>query len=384
MRQHDFANVYPTLTGTTKEFERAYSELVKVYQDIRIEKELHYQFLQMLLENVNVAVVCFDASGKVTATNSAAKSLFGVSSVQQMDTHNEIVGNLYQHVVASDTSFREPVRMKRGNEEMQLAVTSTRFKIMDTGYLLVSMQDIRHELETHELDSWRKLIRVLTHEIMNSVTPISSLSESLFGMLKEREKCPDQRVDFTQDELDDLRNGLSTIESRSKSLVVFVNAYKSLLKLPRPVLSDIQVNELLEHIRHLLGPELTSKKIAFLTDIADPSLTIKADKGMVEQVVINLIRNAIEGVDETNAESPKIRCRAFSDEKITILEIEDNGKGIPEDIRDEIFVPFFTTKEKGSGIGLSISRQIMSLHRGTITFLSKSGTKTIFRLSFPF
>lgn len=383
IRQHDFANVYPALTSTTREFEKAFSELVKVYQDIRIEKEIHYQFLQLLLENINVAVICFDNTGKVSAANSAAKNLLGAHAFRDIDLPDRILGNLYNEVLATNSAFREPVVVKKGNEEMRLAVTASRFRIQDNAYLLVSLQDIRHELEIQELDSWRKLIRVLTHEIMNSVTPISSLSEALCSLLKEKEKQPACAPGLTMEEMEDLRNGLATIEGRSKSLVVFVNAYKSLLKLPRPVLSVIPVNEMLEHLRQLLRPELLSGSIELVIDLRDPTLTIRADKGMLEQVLINLIRNAIEGVDRERGEAPEIICRAYTAGKITILEIQDNGKGIPEEIMPEIFVPFFTTKEKGSGIGLSLSRQIMSLHGGTITFYSKPGIKTLFRLVFP-
>jgi len=380
IKKRDFSNIYPTLSNTSQEFRRAFEDLIKAYQEIKIEKELHYQYLQQLIENIRVAIVCFDDSGTVISINSPAKELLGVSFVQHIQTISAISPPLYQALTSIKSTSRKLISVTIGGEIFQLAIHSSRFKLLEKEYLLVSLQNIRQELDDQELESWKKLIRVLTHEIMNSVTPISSLSSALNDMLKDETGRLKEILAFQADDLEDLHCGLNTIENRSKGLLGFVNSYKSLTKLPNPSFTEFKVSELIHSIQQLMEPRMLSQKVSMTIDLPDPSMSISADRSMIEQVLINLVTNSMEAI--SGIENPQIKIRAYSQKREKMIEVQDNGKGIPDENIKDVFIPFFSTKESGSGIGLSISRQIMSLHGGTITVRSEPGSGAVFSLGF--
>ena len=268
--------------------------------------------------------------------------------------------------------------MLKEGELKNLSLRATEFILKNNHYKIVSIQDIKSELEEKEVESWQKLIRVLTHEIMNSAIPISTLSSVISQMLEDEQGNPLPLSDLEDDISEDVLGGLKTIESRSKGLVKFVDAYKSLTKIDPPKFETVSLKKLVADITKLLKPDLDGRQIELSIEI-DKSHKVKGDSELLAQVLINLLKNAMEALEDMKG---KIAIESKILGGRTVLALSDNGPGIEPDILENIFVPFFSTKKKGSGIGLSLSRQIMRLHKGSIAVQSKLGVGTTFVLTF--
>src|SRR5690606_11575781 len=244
---------------------------------------------------------------------------------------------------------------------------------------LISLQNIQNELEEKEMEAWQNLGRVLTHEIMNSVTPISSLAGIIEDEIKQH-LVPGAPI-LQPEEMSDIHLSLQTISKRSESLIEFVKEFRSLSNIPKPKPTSVNVQLLLEELATLYKMELNERDIRLLISVYPEDLTILADKGMIEQVLINLIKNAIQAFDEQPVK--EITLRAFVSERSRpVISVKDNGSGIDPEALEKIFIPFFTTKKHGSGIWLSLSRQIMRQHQGTLGVKSTVGTGTEFFLRF--
>jgi signal transduction histidine kinase len=275
---------------------------------------------------------------------------------------------------------KELVKVEDKNETLQLAIYATELKMREQHFTLVSLQNIQSELEEKEMQAWQNLIRVLTHEIMNSVTPIASLASTVNNLLPDgrSEQKPGREIDV--DSITEMRSALQTIEKRSEGLLHFVDAYRSLTRIPKPDFKIFPVAELFERGAQLMRPRVKEKAVAFSAHVEPATLELTADPQLIEQVLINLLLNAIQAVE--NQPDARIQLNALMNERgRVVIQVIDNGPGIIEEVRDKIFIPFFTTKQDGSGIGLSLSRQIMRLHRGTITVRSEP-KETIFALQF--
>jgi signal transduction histidine kinase len=271
----------------------------------------------------------------------------------------------------------------RNTNDISLAIHATELRLRGKSYKLIALQNIQTELQQKEIEAWQNLTRVLRHEIMNSITPIASLTETLNQILKEDiTKAEGNGTYQIEDEsVDDLKDGLNTIENRSKGLVRFVDAYRDYTTIPKPKFSTISVHKLFDHINHLLGVEMDSLGIEFEITLSPENLEINADKELIEMVLINLIKNAKEALLEKEEARIELRGR-IDNERRAIIEVKDNGPGIIKEAVDRIFIPFYSTKKEGSGIGLALSRQIMQLHHGSLTVKSEPDIYTIFTLQF--
>ncbi len=364
-----------------EELQDAYKVLAEVFRRLNRQKAANHQYLEAVVEHVGVALVCFDDLGAVTMMNEPARRLFGMPHLNSVRTFAHIDERLPEVLRGLADGERALFSMKRGDDSLQLVLYATRFELLEERYKLVSFQNIRQELDQREIDSWQKLIRVLTHEIMNSVTPITSLSRLIRDtMIDETGSTPAFRA-LTPQEQSDMLRSVTAIHTRSRGLIDFVEAYRSFAKLPSPVFSDFTVLPLLERVRTLMASELDERKIALALECASPELVIRADVGQAEQVLINLLRNAVEALAETP--DGRITLRASRDEQDKVLiQVEDNGPGIAPGNLDDIFVPFFTTKRNGTGVGLSVSRQIMQANNGLISVRSAPGAGSVFTLKF--
>ncbi|NOR88572.1 MAG: GHKL domain-containing protein, partial [Bacteroidales bacterium] len=261
-------------------------------------------------------------------------------------------------------------------EIMQLSIQATEFKKKGEEYLLVSVKNIHSELERKEIDSWQKLIRVLTHEIMNSITPISSLASTVKDLLPET-----QANNLENDDLESMHQALSTISRRSHGLLNFVEIYRDLTRIPKPAFRKVTVKDLLFEAKLMLLHKSELENLDVIIETMPDDIAITADPSLIEQVLINLLINAMQALGK--AENPKIIMTSrFNKNDRVIIEIADNGHGINHDLMDKIFMPFFTSKKEGSGIGLSLSRQIMHLHKGNIFVKSVEGKGSVFTLNF--
>ena len=359
----------------------AYKLITSEYQRLNLEKEAHYQYLESVIEHVSVALICLDAEGAVVLMNQQAKKLFKAPYLPGARSFTRVDKNLPEILQRLVDGERHLVSIKIEDESLQLVLYATEFQLLNHNYKLVSFQNIRDELEQREIDSWQKLIRVLTHEIMNSVTPIISLTSIIREMLLPDNDDRLAITEFSAEQNEDLLRSIKSIESRSKGLLSFVQAYTNLTNLPAPVFETVAVTNLFNQVGTIMQPALEKNRIRFEVNCEAGNLAIRADPQMIEQVLINLIKNATEALVEVR--EPSIQLRAFNNRQgKCLLQVVDNGPGIDPAHLESIFIPFFTTKRNGSGVGLSISRQIMYVNKGLLSVKTAPGKGCIFTLRF--
>lgn len=385
IRYSDFTRTFQveSLDSSFDKLKKSFNEVIKDFQEVRAEKEENYYYLQTVIQHIGISLIAYSKDGKVELINNATKKLFQVRSLNNIQSLKEFSPELVQKLLTIRHGENTLVRVQEKDELLQLAIYATEFKIHNRTILLTSIKNIQDELEEKEMESWQKLIRVLTHEIMNSITPISSLSSTISYLLKDlantlQEKNTDADDIETIMEVD---SALETIHKRTDGLLHFVNTYRDLTKIPTPTFSIFTIRTLFTNIKMLLEEEMRSKNISCDIRIEPESLELSADEKLIEQVIINLVKNAIHALD--GHPSPKIELYAFLNKRGRItIQVTDNGQGILPNVLDKIFIPFFTTKPQGSGIGLSLSKQILRLHGGNITAYSEPDKETKFTLTF--
>jgi two-component system nitrogen regulation sensor histidine kinase NtrY len=362
--------------GSFAELYAALAKVIEAFRTARAEKEEQGLYLQTVVQHVGIGLLVFQPDGEVELINDAARRLLKVRPIKNIrdleSSYPDFVGALRR----LKPRERGLVKVDVGDEQLQLSLYAAEFKLRGRDFTLVSIQDIRSELEEKEIEAWQKLIRVLTHEIMNSMTPISSLAGTVQGLVAET--CG---AEAESESLADIHAALRTIQKRSEGLLHFVDGYRNLARVPKPDLKLFPASDLFADVAPLLQERLAEYGIR-LSASADPArLELLADPDLLEQVLINLVLNAADAL--AGGADPRVDIVASLDERgRPVIQVRDNGPGIAAENLDKVFVPFFSTKEGGSGIGLSLSRQIMRLHGGSITVASKPGIETVFTLRF--
>ena len=361
------------------ELHAEFTEVIKEFQRTKLEKEEHLRFLQTIVDHVGIGLIAFDPSGEVELINNAAKKLLKIPRLRNIHDLASVSPKIVQKLSKLSPGGNDLVKLKRDDELLQLSIKATGFVLHKQRLMLVAMQNIQNELEEEEMKSWQNLIRVLTHEIMNSITPIASLSSTAYGLLKSGHAC--EVPESLNETIDDVRHAVNTIEKRSKGLLTFIENYRELTRIPKPEFKIVKIRDLFERVEYLMKDQFVESSINFNIQIEPQSLEITADPALIEQVLINLCKNALEAVKDIDR--PKIKLKAATDDiGNPVIKVIDNGKGIAEEVSEKIFIPFFTTKQQGSGIGLSLSRQILRLHKATIGVTSTPNEKTVFKLRF--
>jgi nitrogen fixation/metabolism regulation signal transduction histidine kinase len=359
--------------------EDAYRVLSAQFTRLSLQKAANHQYLEAAIEHVGIALISLDEAGNVVMINEPARRLFGLPHVPSVKTLARLDPRLPALMERLGNGDRDLLRVQRGDDTLQLVLYATTFTLLDSHYKLVSFQNIRDELDRREIESWQKLIRVLTHEIMNSVTPIISLSKLIQETLAAHGSA-DAPV-LTLDERSDLLRSANAVHSRSSGLLDFVRAYRSFASVPVPSIADGEVGPLLERVRTLMADALAAQHVVMDTRY-EAGLVFHADPLQIEQVLINLTRNAIEALADTP--EPRIMLQASRNEQQRVLvQVADNGPGIDPAHLDNIFVPFFTTRRGGSGVGLSISRQLVQANKGFISVKAGDAGGSVFTLSLP-
>ena len=368
-----------TVVLTATELSTAFSDVSREFQQAKLEKEEHFRFLQTIIDHVGIALIAFNPDGRVELMNNAAKKLLKIprlGNINEIEPISPVLADKLSHISPGD---KDLVRLQQADDLLQLSIYATGFILRQQQLILVAMQNIQSELEEKEMISWQNLIRVLTHEIMNSITPIASLASTANGLLKNDPEC--QVPEELNEVITDVGHAVKTIEKRSKGLITFIDNYRKLTRIPKPDFKIVQVKELFERVESLMKEQIEKTAIKCKSEIDPQSLTITADPALIEQVLINLCKNSVEAL--SGVLRPKIKLKARTDGLGNpIIKVIDNGKGITEEVAERIFIPFFTTKPEGSGIGLSLSRQIIRLHKGTISIASTPGERTVFKLRF--
>jgi nitrogen fixation/metabolism regulation signal transduction histidine kinase len=345
----------------------------------RKEKDSEYQFFKNIVQHVGIGILTFKKDGAIQIINNAAKRLLRVDKVERISELREASDLLVEAFLKLKTGGRELIRLKSGDETIQLSIFAIELTLRGEEVKLISMSNIQSELEEKEMEAWQNLVRVLTHEIMNSVTPISSLA----GVVEEelQKKLETNHLSMQRDEAEDMHLSVQTISKRSEGLIKFVKEFRSLTHIPKPKVLQVAVKPLLDELAMLHKKELADNNIAISVLVEPETMLVMADKTLIEQVLINLIKNAIQAFGEKT--DKKISLYAHLNETGNVLiSVKDNGTGIEPEALEKIFIPFFSTKKTGSGIGLSLSRQIMRQHEGNISVKSEMGEGTEFVLRF--
>jgi len=354
-----------------RELSDALNNVQARFQKIRTEQEEQYRYLQTIIQHIGVGLLVIKNNGQIHLANNASKRLLGAFRLKMIDDLLKIDENLPKTLMEMDRGSRQIYKIIRDEEIQTLLFYATDFIVNDQPFRLVTVQNIQSELDEKEMEAWQNLIRILTHEIMNSITPIISLSATAKKIL-----CSDaliQSVNTNEQELlQDAQDSLITIEKRGQGLLAFVENYRKLTRIPKPEIERIAVESLFSRLLALFEHDLKSH-LKITVNIHPENFQIFADQTQIEQVLINLFKNACEAV--TDIEHPEIILQAFLDPfGRPTIEVKNNGVPIPAETVEKIFIPFFTTKPKGSGIGLSLSRQIMRQHGGALLHrLDKQG-----------
>ncbi len=380
VRYHDFS-LSPGIDGLGGSFadlNATFRELSGQFQRAREEKEEQYRYLQTVVQHVGVGLLSLRADGRVDLLNHAAKRMLRVPYLRHIDDLPPMFQQLRDEIKRLRPGEKSLLKLDFADEVLQLSIATTEFKLRDQLYKLVSLQNIQVELEEKEAEAWQSLTRVLTHEIMNSLTPIASLAATASSLLPETDGEDSAAVSSRSQ---DVTEALLTINRRSQGLMRFVHAYRSVALIPKPQFRIFPVRELFQRVEKLLQDKLRRQGIDFRVEIEPLSLEMTADPDLTEQVLINLLLNAMEAL--VGCGNPHILLSSRMNERgRVVIRISDNGPGIASEAREKIFIPFFTTKKEGSGIGLSFSRQVMRLHGGVIAVQSPPGGGSVFTLRF--
>ncbi len=364
---------------------QSFNDINSTFRLISKEKEIQYQYLQQILELVDTGILSYDIeSGEMNWMNNAFKKMLNIPYLKTIHSLKKREKNLYDAVLSVQPNNSIVVTINHDNRSLKLLLSASLFQTESKTNKLIAFQNIREALDENESLAWQKLLSVMTHEIMNSIAPISSLAETLSKQvsgIKNQESG--RKVNLITDSshlIPDIELGLETIKKRSEGLLKFAQSYRNLNKVTKPNLSKVYVRDIFENILNLMHPTLENKAIEIEVVLRETNLIAEIDVNLIEQVLINLLVNAIEAVKDK--EHPKIILSAYTEQTKVIIKIADNGIGISSELLDKIFIPFFSTKKTGSGIGLSLCKQIMLLHKGIIQVQSIENEGSVFVLQF--
>ena len=357
---------------------QGFNEINSTFKDISKERETQYQYLQKILELIDTGILMYaEDNGEVVWMNESLKKMLHLPYLKTIHSLTKRDEDLYKQILALKPGETKIGTAHLDRAAFKILLSGTAFQTDGRIFKLIAFQNVNEALDETESKAWQKLLSVMTHEIMNSIAPISSLAETLKRRLQQSVKS----LNNESGALDDLELGITTIQRRSEGLLKFAETYRNLNKITQPNLKKIYVRDLFENLHHLMEPTLEQKEIEMEIILKDPDLVLEADTNLIEQVLINLVVNAIEAVKET-ANGRIVLSGYIASTRKTVIKVSDNGLGMSEEVMDKIFIPFFSTKKTGSGIGLSLCKQIMMLHHGNINVQSVEGEGTVFMLSF--
>lgn len=378
VKNEDSTLRFPVHTGNkaVNDLNSSLNRINELIKTIRFELQEQEQYYKAILEHVSAGIIVYNENGNIILSNDAARNLLDYESLTHINQLMRIDKNLYTAIKELQPGDQKLVSFTGKKQIQQLSVKSTLFKTARENLLLVAFHDVKNEMEVKELESWIKLIRVLTHEIMNSVAPITSLSETILQYYNDLNgNMPSEKV------IKNTIKGLEVINERGAGLISFVENYRKLTRIPPPEKKPVSLEQLLDNTLTLINTSPPGNNIPITSEVAPPDLQVLADKKQISQVLINLVKNSVEALKDMPEGTIKIKASLTETGRVQIT-VADNGPGIPEELMDKIFIPFFTAKESGTGIGLSLSRQIMLMHGGTLKMESTPGKQTTAILEF--
>ena len=355
----------------------SYNNIIDIVKKARLDQQAQYLYFQYTLEHISTGIISYKKDGTIDLFNKSAQKILGINKLVTIDDINHIKIGLSDKLKKIEMGKDKLLHLKTTNSEKRVLIKASRFVLMNDEITLLSLQDIKTELDTEELNAWQKLIRVLTHEIMNSIGPMKSITTTTLKLFRNND-ITKKAQDINDEIIEDTVLGLQTIQERNKGLMNFVKSYKKLIKVPVPKKQNINIEKLFQNLEQLFKDDFSSNQIKAIFSISKEIESIKADETLLSQVLINLVKNAIEALD--NSKDKHIKVSAQTTDSKCYIEVSDNGKGISDEVKSQIFIPFYTTKKEGDGIGLSLSRQIILAHDGDITVESKLGKGSKFTI----
>ncbi|MES2426805.1 MAG: ATP-binding protein [Bacteroidota bacterium] len=375
----DFSRHFDVKRAPTelKPLRKGFNEINTTFKTISRERETQYHYLQKILELVDTGIISYEQeTGEIGWLNESFKKIFGIPYLKTIYSLQKRDEALYNEAMKLKPGDSKVVSISRNKQLIKILLTVSVMRSDDKIYRLLAFQNISEALDETESKAWQKLLNVMTHEIMNSVAPISSLADTLKNRLQHY-----QQETSSNSDLDDLELGIDTIKRRSEGLLKFTESYRNLNKITKLDLKRVLVRDLFENLNNLMQPTLAQKNIELNIVLRDTQMAIEIDLNLIEQVLINLLVNAIEAVKDSPEPSITLNAEMSLNNK-PVLKIADNGIGMPPDLIEKIFIPFFSTRKSGSGIGLSLCKQIMMLHQGNIQVQSVANEGSVFILLF--
>ncbi|MBV6646367.1 MAG: hypothetical protein KI790_13010 [Cyclobacteriaceae bacterium] len=371
--QPERSKAYQALYGS-------FQEVIEAFKALETDKAAQLHFLDKLIDEIEFGIICFGADDKIKVMNQAAITITGFPKITHWQNTKSTSTQLLEELTNLPNGKNQLLEIPLRGRHRQFSVNKTSITIKEETVRIVAIQDIRNEIQQKEIEAWHRLISILTHEIMNTVTPLVSLSETMQLIVESNAGSAKEPKDITSENLNDLYSSIITSRERSEGILQFVKNYRKLTKIPKPVLEIIDLSDIARSVSKLLETQLNQSEINLRIDLKPRS--IEADKGLIEQVLINLIKNAIESISESQ-NTGTIDITSSQSSGFIHLKVTDDGPGIPYTKLNQVFVPFYTSKPEGSGIGLSLSRQIMNLHGGYLDLESDPHQQTTFTMAFP-
>lgn len=364
-----------------------FSELGKAFQDIllrfqsdRQEQEEQVRHLKAVIGHVPVPLISIKQDGQVTLWNNAVRRMFGSTNILRLQDLAQFGTEFCKEIDSMKAGEKRLIAFQTDNMTQHLSISMTQVIFATEQERLFSLQNIQNELDSSQLQAWQDLVKVLTHEIMNSITPVASLANTAADLVADTKQQALEQQDI-QEQLNDIASAVTTVARRSESLMSFVSSYRKLTHLPEPTKDVFGVSELLAQVAELAKQQEDAQDITFIQNVQPQGLQMNADKTMLEQVMINLVKNAQQAIKGVS--SPQISIQATLDRHGQVrIEVADNGPGIDKEIANKIFIPFFTTKREGSGVGLALTSQVMNAHGGSVKVSSSESGGALFSLVF--
>nr|WP_226904974.1 HAMP domain-containing sensor histidine kinase [Pedobacter schmidteae] len=367
--------------GAFPELYRFFNELIKINKDMQLENDAMFQLIKTILEQIPTGIIVIKGSPQdnekteISFFNQAATNLLDIPAYKYWHRIAQHIPQFAKEIERISTGGKRFMELKVQDKIIQLSTEVIPLNLYQTDYTIISFQNIKDEIEQKEAEAWNRLIGVISHEILNSITPISSLSDTVNSMITSKQN-------LNSEELEDLKPAIQTIKRRSEGLLEFVKDYRLIAELPTPQLQYHTIGEILQHINVLMLPFASDRNIALKVEQTSSRISLEIDLKLIEQALINLVTNSIYALEDIP--SPEIEIGYRLDQNKLYLEVTDNGKGIAPDLLGKIFVPFFTTRKSGSGIGLTITQNIMKMHQGSVEVDSVPFKKTTFALVFKY
>lgn len=367
--------------GAFPELYRFFNELIKINKDMQLENDAMFQLIKTILEQIPTGIIVIKGSPQdnekteIAFFNQAATNLLDIPAYKYWHRIAQHIPQFAKEIERISNGGKRFMELKIQDKIIQLSTEVIPLNLYQTDYTIISFQNIKDEIEQKEAEAWNRLIGVISHEILNSITPISSLSDTVNSMIANKQN-------LNSEELEDLKPAIQTIKRRSEGLLEFVKDYRLIAELPTPQLQHHTIGEILQHIKVLMQPFASDRNIALKVEQTSSRISLEIDLKLIEQALINLVTNSIYALE--GVARPEIEIGYRLDQNKLHLQVTDNGKGITPDLLGKVFVPFFTTRKAGSGIGLTITQNIMKMHQGNVEVDSTPFKKTTFALVFKY